>query len=58
MDAVTPAGVNNERASITTSWPVWRAVAGFAPCDKLGVRQSKVEERSVAHTDFVRMVFQ
>ena len=58
-----PAGMNNERASITTSWPLWRAVVGFEPCHhhesaiRTGLKKGGREKR-VIHTDFVRMVFQ
>jgi hypothetical protein len=58
---VVPAGVNNERASITTSWPLLRAVVGFAPYDKSVIRtvlQEGGRGKRVTHTDFVRIVFQ
>jgi len=58
---VIPAGVNNERASITRSWPLWRAVVGFTPYDKSVIRTDLEEGgrgKRVIHTDFVRMVFQ
>lgn len=63
MEVVIPAGVNNERASMTTNWPLWRAVVGFAPYHhhesaiRTGLEEGEREKR-VIHTDFVRMVFQ
>jgi hypothetical protein len=62
VEVAIPAGVNNERASMTTSCPLWRAVVGFAPYEKSGISSSALEkggrDRRVTHTDFVRMVFQ
>lgn len=61
MEVVIPGGVNRESASITTSWPLWRAVFGFAPYNKSAIRTNLGEggrEKRVIHTDLVRMVFQ
>lgn len=38
MEVVIPGGVNRESASITTSWPLWRAVFGFTPYNKSAIR--------------------
>ena len=63
MEVVIPVGVNNERASMTMSWPLWRAVAGFAPYHhhesaiRTGLEEGQGDKR-VIHTDLVRIVFQ